>query len=215
MTMDTTAVKLSAAGGIIEGWGIPFGSPTHLDRHGEYFDASTDLALNVFPGPRPLLISHGTGPEGPVVVGRVTDVEKRDLGWWVTAALDQASPWFDRIKAALARGVLSFSSASLPHLVQKGPDGKQITRWPLIELSLTDRPASSDARVVSVRSCLEHFAKIGVSASALKQLILAPGEAEELDYLAQLARIDAIERRGQAQAAYKEFTDWARAFDRR
>lgn len=208
------AVKLSATGGIVEGWGVPFGSPTHLDRHSEYFDEGTDLALDLFQGPRPLLISHGTGPEGPAVVGRVTSVEKRDLGWWIVATLDQTSVHFGRIKDALAKGILSFSSASLAHLVQKGPDGKRITRWPLVEVSLTDRPASADARIVAVRSVLEHYAEIGVSASALKQLVLAPGEAEWADYIGQLAEIDAIERRGQAMAAFKEFTAWKADFDR-
>lgn len=191
-----------AEGGIIEGIAAPYGSPQRRDAHGEYFDARTDFQLGLIPAGRPLLIGHGLDAVGPEVVGRITAVERRPEGLWIRAQLDRAGRYFGKIRDGLAKGALGFSSATLAHLARVAPDGR-IIAWPLVEVSLTDHPASRDARIVSVRSAISHFGEIGQPASALKSLVFGGREptAEEIAY----ARADAEANRVEARAAELEY----------
>ena len=107
-----------ADAGVIEGWAAPFCSPTHRDAQGEWFSPRTDFALDMIPNARPLLIGHGLGAAGPVVVGRITGAEKRAEGLWIRAQLDKAGAHFGRIRDALAKGLLSFSSGTMAHLAR-------------------------------------------------------------------------------------------------
>jgi hypothetical protein len=163
-------IKFALRDDTLEGWAIPFGSPDRRDRTGEYFTPETDLGLSWF-RERPLLLGHGLGPEGPAVVGRVVALEKRPEGIWARAVLDRASAWYAKIVDLLGRGALAFSSATMPHLAQVERDGR-ITRWPFIELSLTTSPASPDARIVSMRSAVEHYGALGYQSSALKSVFV-------------------------------------------
>jgi hypothetical protein len=201
--------------GEIAGWGAPFGDPAHKDAHGEFFSARTDFQLNLIPNARPVLIGHGLTGAGPVVVGRITGAEKRDRGLWVTAVLDRASTHFERIKAALAKGLLSFSSGTMAHLARVGAGG-EILSWPLIEVSLTQSPASQDARIVSVREAVAHYAAIGQPQTALKAVVFgarapiepSPEELAYADALKEAARVEGM-------AAFMEYRQIAAKMDRR
>lgn len=191
-----------ADSGIIEGWGAPYGDPTRRDQHGEFFTARTDFALDLIPSGRPLLIGHGLGEAGPAVVGRITSVERRPGGLWITAQLDRAGAHFQRIKDGLLKGILGFSSATMAHLAKVSPSG-EILAWPLVEVSLTDSPASGDARIVSVRSAIAHFDEIGQPRSALKALVMGREPTpEELDYARAVAEVNRIEFRA-AELEYR------------
>lgn len=144
-----SAIKF-AEGGTLEGIAVPFGGPARRDRHGEYFDAESDLALDWYPD-RPVLLHHGVSQAGPTVVGRVTAIEKRPEGWWVRCQLDKAGKWFGEIVDMLGKGLLSFSSGTMAHLMRVAPGGR-IESFPLCELSLTPSPASDDARIFSVKA---------------------------------------------------------------
>ncbi len=189
------AIKF-ADSGVIEGWAAPFGSPQHLDSHGEFFSPRTNFQLDLIPAGRPLLIGHGLGEAGPAVVGRITATERRPEGLWIRAQLDKASAHFGRVRDALAKGLLSFSSATMAHLAKVAPNG-EILSWPLVEVSLTDRPASADARIVSVRSAISHFGEIGQPASALKSLVMGGREptAEEIAYVRASTEANRVEAR--------------------
>ncbi len=160
-----------ADSGIVEGYAAPWGSPQRRDLQGEYFDAQTDFQLGWFET-RPLILDHGIGRAGAgsEVVGRVLAAEKRADGLWVRCQLDKASRWFAHVRDLLARGSLAFSSATLPHLARVDSDGR-IRAWPFVELSLTTSPASSDARITSVKALVDHFGAIGVPPTALKGLV--------------------------------------------
>jgi hypothetical protein len=203
-----------AEGGIVEGWAAPYGSPTHRDAQGEWFSPRTDFALDLIPTNRPILISHGLGAAGPTVVGRITHVERRAGGLWIRGALDRASAHWGRIKDALEKGLLSFSSATMAHLAKVAPDG-EIMSWPLVETSLTPTPANRDARITSVKAALEHFAAIGQPASALKSLVLGPGAAEYEDFLLAMVKVDRAETRRAGAEAEAEFAAIAVKMDRR
>jgi hypothetical protein len=208
-----------AESGIVEGWAAPYGSPTNRDSQGEWFSPRTDFQLDLIPHGRPLMVGHGLGEAGPAVVGRITVAERRPEGLWIRAQLDRASAHFGRVRDALAKGLLSFSSATMAHLARVAPNG-EIMSWPLVEVSLTDRPASRDARIVSVRSAIAHFDEIGQPKSALKSLVFGDGEptaadVEHAKFSAAAAEVDAIELRRAAAEAYSRFAAITAAQDRR
>jgi hypothetical protein len=208
-----TSIKF-ADSGEIAGWGAPFGDPAHKDSDGEYFSRRTDFGLDLIPTGRPLLIGHGLGEAGPAVVGRITSVVPRPEGLWITAQLDRAGRYFGKIRDQLAAGVLAFSSATMAHLARTAPDG-EILSWPLVEVSLTDRPSNRDARIVSVKNAVAHFAEIGQPPSALKSLVLGPGAAEEEDFILAMVKVDRIETRRAGAEAEAEFAAIAAKMDRR
>jgi len=200
-----------ADAGIIEGIAAPFGSPDHRDAEGEWFSPRTDFALGWF-AERPLLIGHGLGVAGSEVVGKVVAVEKRAEGLWIRAQLDRAGAHFGRIRDALAKGLLSFSSATMPHLAKVAPNGA-IEAWPLCEVSLTDRPASRDARITSVRSAAAHYQTIGAPVSAFKAYLVPPPDPtpEEREYAAASAAVVRIE----ARKAWEQYRAISADIDRR
>jgi hypothetical protein len=181
--------------GIVEGLAAAWGSPSRRDRHGEYFDSSTDFALDLFPGPRPLLYHHGVHQDvGTSVIGRITNVEKRAEGLWVRAVLDKASRWFERVKAMLARGELAFSTATLSHLINMDQD-KRIARWPLVEVSLTPSPADPAARVVSVKYSIGP-ADLARHLAAMSSPVrgISPADVRRVAIGAARARVTELER---------------------
>jgi hypothetical protein len=197
--------------GVVEGIAAPNGSPSHRDAHGEFFEPATDFRLDWFTE-RPLLIGHGIGAAGSEVVGKVVAVEKRAEGLWIRAQLDKAGAHFARIRDALAKGLLSFSSATMPHLARVAANGA-IESWPLVEVSLTDRPASADARITSVRSAAAHYQTIGAPVSAFKAYLLPPPDPspEEREYAAASAAVDRIE----ARKAWERYRGLCADIDRR
>jgi len=203
-----------ADSGIVEGWAAPYGSPTNRDSQGEWFSPRTDFQLDLIPAGRPLLIGHGLGEAGPAVVGRITAAERRPEGLWIRAQLDRASAHFGRVRDALAKGLLSFSSATMAHLARTAPSG-EILSWPLVEVSLTDRPSNRDARIVSVKNAVAHFGEIGMPPSALKSLVLGPGAAEHEDFLLAMVKVDRIETRRAGAEAEAEYRTIAAKMDRR
>lgn len=203
-----------ADAGIIEGWAAPYGSPTHRDAAGEYFSARTNFGLDLIPSSRPLMLGHGLTDAGAVVVGRITAVERRPEGLWIRAQLDRAGRYFAKIRDQLAAGTLAFSSATMAHLAKVAPNG-EILAWPFVECSLTTTPASRDARIVSVKNAVAHFGEIGQGPSALKSMVLGPGDAAHEDFLLAMVKVDRIETRRAGAEAYAEYAALSVKMDRR
>jgi hypothetical protein len=163
---------------LIEGLAIPFGTASKKDLDGEYFDARTDLCLPWFGETgRPILYGHGLNPAVKAeVVGRQTSFDQRDDGVWIQVELDKSSRYRERVGKLIEQGALSFSSGSMPHLVQTSKDG-HIDRWPWVENSFTPTPAHPRAVVYAVKSAdmAEHYAAANIDipdplAAALKAL---------------------------------------------
>ncbi len=163
---------------LVEGLAIPFGTASKKDLDGEYFDARTDLCLPWFGETgRPILYGHGLNPAVKAeVVGRQTLFDQRDDGVWIQVELDKSSRYRERVGKLIEQGALSFSSGSMPHLVQTGKDG-HIDRWPWVENSFTPTPAHPRAVVYAVKSAdmAEHYAAANIDipdplAAALKAL---------------------------------------------
>ncbi|MEP7284338.1 MAG: phage major capsid protein [Chloroflexota bacterium] len=136
--MDTTikAMGEDRVGGYL----VVFGGPHQKDLQDEYFTPETDLGLDFF-DKRPALYHHGQDPQVKGAIMGVIDLLRRDeIGIWCEAQLDKRSRYVDAIKRLVAKGALSWSSGSLPNLVQKAADGR-IMRWVIVEGSLTPTPA--------------------------------------------------------------------------
>lgn len=132
--------------GRIGGYLVVWGSTNRKDLQGEYFTPDTDLKLDWF-NTRPVLYQHGLDDHvGVTEVGIITSVKQDDHGIYAEAILDINHE--DPVKRRYARqvynlvkkGILGWSSGSMPHLVKVDRDGR-ITQWPLIEGSLTPTPA--------------------------------------------------------------------------
>ncbi|NPV67599.1 MAG: phage major capsid protein [Anaerolineae bacterium] len=163
-TASTAAVK-AIDGDRIGGYLIVWGDSAHPDLHGEYFTPETDLALDWYPR-RPVLYQHGLdGAVGPALVGVIDTLRADTTGLWAEAQLAPRREGLgEALRALIARGILAWSSGSLPHLVEVAADGR-ILRWPIVEGSLTPTPA--EPRRTSVRAIKDAYAALGLSLERL------------------------------------------------
>jgi hypothetical protein len=171
---------------LVGGLAIPFGSPGNRDIDGEYFDADTDLAFDLFPDEgRPVLYHHGLdGDIGPTVVGRQVSKSIDEDGVWIEIQLDKRAKYVDRVRTLLERGALGLSTGAMSHLVRVLKDTGRIVRWPWIETSLTPAPAHPGAIVYTVKTA-DAIAHLREAGSAIPPALLAIGRPWD----AELARI--------------------------
>lgn len=134
-----TAVK-ALGDGRIGGYLVVWGDADHLDLQGEYFTPKTELGLDWYPR-RPALYHHGLDDaiKGRMV-GTIDSLKADDTGLWAEAQLTMRERWARAVYELVRKGVLNWSSGTLPHLVEVEPDGK-IINWPIVEGSLTPSPA--------------------------------------------------------------------------
>lgn len=147
---------------IVGGYGVLFGG-TDLD--GETFTADTDFMLDLVPrkmvyidhsGASSFTTSDGkriklTGVDEPV--GEVLEVTPDDTGLYMRLQIEKAGRYWSVVDQMLATGKAGLSSGTIGHLSRR--EGKTITRWPLVEESITLTPAeprtvSSVARLKSL-----------------------------------------------------------------
>ncbi len=153
MKRKAMAVKfLDEEQGIIGGWGAPFGGPfAGKDVQGDFFTPATDFCLDWF-GSRPVLYHHGVDEtKGAEICGIQTRAEIRDAGLWVECQLNKAQKYWDQIEELIKRGVLYFSSGAIPQLAARKSTG-EITRWPIMEISLTPTPANPLASITMFKA---------------------------------------------------------------
>jgi hypothetical protein len=77
--------------------------------------------------------------------------ERTDAGIVAEVILDRRDEYESMLAELADAGKLGWSSGSAPHAVRKGADG-EITRWPLIEGSLTPTPAEPRASAVPLKA---------------------------------------------------------------
>lgn len=143
-------LKVKAEGaGRVGGYLVAFGFPR--DTHGEFFTANTDFGMDFFDGPkRPVYYHHRQEGAEQVVreeIGYIYKLIQDDNGLYAEAQLDMNNPYARRAYDEVLRGEIGWSSGSAPHLVDGTQDG-EITKWMLVEGSLTPDPAAGPRTTV-------------------------------------------------------------------
>jgi HK97 family phage major capsid protein len=139
---------------IIGGYGVVFGG---ADLEGEGFEPDTDFMLDLVPV-KPVFIDHS---EGTVItadgktfklsgiteaVGHVIDVTPDDIGLYMQLQFKKAERYWSVVEQMVKTGKAGLSSGTVGHLTRR--NGKTITRWPIVEESITLTPA--EPRTVGV-----------------------------------------------------------------
>ena len=119
---------------VLAGWGVRFGG---LDLTGDEFTRETDLSLDLVPI-KPVFYDHAQ-TSVKHTLGKIITQELKDEGLWVEAELDRHKAYVSAVLELVKQGALGWSSASIPHLVER--EGKSLKRWPIVEFSLTPTPA--------------------------------------------------------------------------
>lgn len=140
-----TAVKSTGNPNQYGGYLIRWGSPTDTDLENEFFSPDTDLWLDFEDYVTlPVLYDHGQSKAlGKHKMGRARLV-KDDIGvraiWTFTPTTEHEKVIEKYLKSG---DVFGWSSGSAGHLADRVAAGsaRKITDWPLVEASITPRPA--------------------------------------------------------------------------
>jgi phage head maturation protease len=139
--------------GEVGGYAVMFTTPNDPDQTNEYFDARTDFDLTDRSSIR-VLYDHERDPQ---IQGEITRARFAvgPNGITAMAKLDMRDPVHRDLFSAVKRNKLGWSSAAAGHLVRyetvKGGI-RRITKWPIVEFSLTENPAELRARAVALKS---------------------------------------------------------------
>jgi HK97 family phage major capsid protein len=164
---------------VLGGYGVVFGGE---DLEGETFTPTTDYMLDLVPV-KPVYIDHSEDSfvttDGKTVklrgihepVGRVTEVTADDTGLYMELQIEKANRYWSIVEAMVRTGKAGLSSGTIGHLARR--EGKQITRWPLVEESITLTPA--EPRTVG----LERLKSLAALNPTLKALIPEAADTAE------------------------------------
>ena len=130
-----------------------------VDLEGETFSADTDYMLELVPV-KAIMYDHGAALKH--IIGKAAIVAMDDFGLWVEAELDRHANYVAKIETLVKKGALGWSSGTVGHMAQR--EGKSITRWPVVEFSLTPTPAEPRTLGVEV---IKHLAEANDTFAAL------------------------------------------------
>lgn len=152
--------------GRVGGYAVRFTDPSHRDSYGDYFTKDTYLGAHQGDGVD-ILFHHGM----PLQTSRrMTEAQKQafeafrnhifsgtaktkkdDVGLFVEVVLDMADAYEKAVFGLVKAQKLGWSSGSTWHMVKRTDDG-EITRWPIIEISLTPQPAEVLNKAVTLKA---------------------------------------------------------------
>ncbi len=159
-----TVKMIDEPAGRVGGYLIAWGEARQPDMQGEYFTPETDVGLDWYER-RPLLYHHGLdGALKAAVIGVIDSLTPDEIGLWAEAQLDLRKRYVRAVRQLVDQGALSWSSGSLPHLVEVG-EGGRIKRWPIVEGSLTPSPA--EPRKTDARTLKSAYKALGLDMSRL------------------------------------------------
>jgi hypothetical protein len=162
--MHTTLKAINAAEGRIGGYLVVWGNPQQRDLQGEYFSPESELGLDWY-DQRPVLYHHGLdGNMKAAVIGVIDRLQADATGVWAEAQLDLRQRYVRTVLKLVEKGILGWSSGSLPHLVDVAADG-HIKRWPIVEGSLTPTPA--EPRRTDVHTLKSAYEVLGLDTGRL------------------------------------------------
>ena len=161
---ENTVEMIDAPAGRIGGYMLVWGEADRRDLQGEFFTPQTDVGLDWYEQ-RPVLYHHGLdGALKAAVIGVIDTLRPDETGLWAEAQLDLHKRYVRAVRRLVDLGVLSWSSGSLPHLVDVGEDGR-IKCWPIVEGSLTPTPA--EPRQTDVQTLKSAYKSLGLDVSRL------------------------------------------------
>ncbi|PJF22393.1 MAG: hypothetical protein CUN56_06245, partial [Phototrophicales bacterium] len=148
----------------VGGYLVVWGDAAQRDLEGEYFTPETEFGLTWY-DQRPVLYQHGLDPQlKAAVIGQIDTLRMDDIGIWAEAQLDLRHRYVQTVRRLIEKGVLAWSSGSLPHLVDVAADGR-IKRWIIVEGSLTPTPA--EPRRTDVRTIKSAYDTLGLDITKL------------------------------------------------
>lgn len=179
ISMGTAVKFLDGKRNRVGGYLVRFTDPNQKDLYGEYFmpEPETDYMLKTFRVIHsPVLYQHGMDAtlksEGITGIGTITAIRVDEAGIWAEAQLEAREDYLRRIQEMVEEGILSWSSGSLPQLVEVDADTGHIRVWPIVEGSLTPTPAMpAGTEIMSIRAYQERLK--GVSKEAKRYEIHA------------------------------------------
>ena len=135
----------------LSGLAVVFDEPgtKNRDLNGEYFTSDTYYGAAAKSGSVVLDVPfHHHIPLGKTaealeladaIIGEAT-MTKTEEGWLASVVVEMRTQYEKDIVASAKKGLLGWSTGTAPHVYRATKSG-QITRWPLIEVSLTPTPA--------------------------------------------------------------------------
>lgn len=160
------ALKALDDKGKVGGYAVRFTDSSHRDSYGDYFTKNTYLGAHegngvdvLFHHGMPLHTSRRMSEEqkkafedfrNHIFSGRAK-TKKDEVGLFIEVVLDMANAYEEAVFGLAKAGKLGWSSGSTWHMVRRTDDG-EITRWPIIEVSLTPQPAEKLNKVVTLKS---------------------------------------------------------------
>lgn len=167
-TTDTVFMgsEIKALGdGRVGGYLVRYSDANTPDLTGDFFDADTYLGD---PSSVDVYYNHGVDPiVRRSVIGKAT-LRKDAVGMWAEAQLAMRDEYEKQIYKLAEDGKLGWSSGSAGHLVEREPAGKayKITRWPIVEASLTPTPAEWRNQAIPLKSLITAHASEAVAEHA-------------------------------------------------
>lgn len=190
---DTMLKMLKADDGSarVGGYLVVFGSPQQRDLQGEFFTPDTEFHLDWY-SKRPMLYHHGLdGKMKSSMIGVIDSIRADDVGLWAEAQLDMRDAYVDEVRKLIERGVLGWSSGSVPHLVKIADNG-HIQAWPIIEGSSTPTPAEPRRTEISVLKAIKGVTEL-IDLEGLQAKAGEEGQTNASDTLTTVTPLPQVE----------------------
>lgn len=158
-----TAVK-AISEDTIGAYGMLWGDSENKDYHDEYFTSKTAEIKSVFEGMGaiPLLFDHGVDKTiKSTVLGKVTTMEEDEIGLWFEAKITEHELYKKMVQPLIQNKMMYPSSGVLPAAKRVKNTG-EITRWPMVEMTLTHRPAEYRMLDIPVSELQKHYKSVGL-----------------------------------------------------
>ncbi len=218
------AVK-ALGGGKIAGYGVLFTTPVDPDLQGEIFTKDTDLMMDLGDR-RPILYRHGMHPSVKHARGGTAVLKTVDEGGaFFEGELDVSKKYWKQIYELAEKGVLGWSTGSMPHLVRKetkelgSAKAVHLLSWPVGEISLTPNPVEPRTRAFPVKSLevdepdeLDAFIKSQEEPEIPFDIAGTPALKAFCEIVAPNSLEDGSQRSASAAHAGKEFITIARIY---
>lgn len=159
-----SAVK-SLGSDLIGGYGVLFGSEERKDLAQEFFTPNTKDMLSIFKsmGAIPGIILHGYDETlKEFIFGPVIKMEEKEAGVWWEAQIKNHEIYREYVEPLLIRERLYSSSGALPAAKRVNKDTGEITRWPIMEMTITSTPMEFRMLDVPLGNIEKAYKAIGV-----------------------------------------------------